>query len=52
MKLYHIDRSGHIFENQIIKLNKNFYTDITDNELMEKYNKENNIIKENENENK
>lgn len=32
MKLYHIDRSGHIRENQTIDLVKNFYTDITENE--------------------
>ncbi|MDD3241334.1 MAG: hypothetical protein PHQ64_00945 [Bacilli bacterium] len=32
MKLYHIDRSGHIKEGQVVELTKNFYTSTTNNE--------------------
>lgn len=32
MKLYHIDRNGHIHTGQKIVLNKDFYTEITENE--------------------
>lgn len=32
MKLYHIDRNGHIRTGQKIELNKDFYTEITENE--------------------
>ncbi len=32
MKLYHIDRSGHLSSNQILNLTKNFYTEVTENE--------------------
>ena len=32
MKLYHIDRTGHLNENQTLYLKENFYTDTTNNE--------------------
>lgn len=35
MKLYHIDRSGHLSTNQILNLTKGFYNKVTDNEYYE-----------------
>ena len=32
MKLYHVDRLGHLLPNQIIELTNDFYNDTTDNE--------------------